>query len=116
AERHLRALLTFSACAPSIASEEALYERTLETLAASVDAQQAAVLVLDHGGDVGVAAVRQLDGASAGTVTRNVVLQAMQGKVGLLTRVAGDALAAQSVLCVPIVVRDQSLAAIYVAT
>jgi transcriptional regulator with GAF, ATPase, and Fis domain len=116
AERHLRALLTFSASATSIANEEVLYERILETLATSVEPQQGAVLSLDPGGDVRVAAVRLVNGSAAATVVRNVVLQAMEGKIGLLTRAAGDALAPQSVLCVPIVVRDQSLAAIYATT
>jgi Nif-specific regulatory protein len=114
AERHLGALLTLSAVAGSLATEDLLYDRILETVATTLSPQQVAVVIIDSGAEPRVAAVQQVNGSAAAAVSRDVVLQAMHGKVGLLSRDAGDAVSALSVLCVPIVVRDQSLAAIYV--
>jgi Nif-specific regulatory protein len=116
AERNLRALLALSTTIHVVETEDELYERIFDALGTPVPAEQIAVVVADRGGEGRIAAVRQLARTRPVAVSRVVFTQAMQERIGLLTRETTPAAAPQSILCVPLVVRELALGAIYLTT
>jgi hypothetical protein len=114
AERNLRALLTISSTASSVTTEDDLQQRLVGVLARAIAAEQVAILAAGPDGDGRIAAARQGNGAPPVTVNRALFNQAMEERVGLLTRAAPDgATPGQSIVCVPLVARDRSLGALY---
>jgi transcriptional regulator with GAF, ATPase, and Fis domain len=125
AERDLRALLQISTALNRIATEEELYRQLLELLDGTVAAEQAAVVAVGADGDSRIVDAHQRAGAAAVPVNQTVVNQALEQRASLLTSGDGAVLppadgavsaAVQSILCVPMVVRDRSLGAIYLTT
>jgi len=116
AERSLHALLALSMAVHGFTSDEALYERILDVLGRTLPVGQAAIVTADRTGDGRVAAVRHFDAAPAAAISRDVFTHAMCERAGLLTCDAPGEAAAQSIICVPLVARDRSIAAIYLTT
>jgi len=116
AERNLRALLALSMAVHGFTSDEALYERILDVLGRTLPVEQAAVVAADRTGDGHVAAVRRFGSAPAVAISHDVFTRAMRERAGLLTRDAPDEASAQSIICVPLVAREWSIAAIYLTT
>ena len=112
AQQRLRALLALSTAVNALASDEALYERILDVLCEALPADQAAIVAVDRSGEAHVAAVRQCNGTPAVALSRQVFTQAMHDRTGLLTREASSA-PHQSIVCVPLVARERSIAAIH---
>jgi Nif-specific regulatory protein len=122
AQQDLRALLHISTTLNRITSEDELYGQVLELLAASIPAEQAALLVIGADGAARIVDTRQLAGAPV-PVNHAVVTEAIEQRVGLLTNgSSGDGGAepdslegasTESILCVPMVVRERGIGAFY---
>src|SRR5436190_6175500 len=122
----LRALLRISTKINSVGLEEDLHRELLELLAETFAADQITLVTVGADGEYGIAASRQMPGAALLPVNNTLVRQALQERVGLRSRdaaaPAGCAIgaaattvpAAQSILCVPLLVRDRALGALYV--
>jgi transcriptional regulator with GAF, ATPase, and Fis domain len=111
AEHELRALLQISTTLNRLTTEDELHRQLLDLLAASLPAEQIALVAVGSDGDSRIVDARQLEGSPAVTVSQTVVSNALQERASLLTR---DVL--QSILCVPMVVRDRALGALYLTT
>jgi two-component system, NtrC family, response regulator HydG len=125
AEHELRALLQISTTLNRLTTEDELHRQLLDLLAASLPAEQIALVAVGSDGDSRIVDARQLEGSPAVTVSQTVVSNALEERASLLTRGAagaglptadGVASAAQSILCVPMVVRDRALGALYLTT
>jgi Nif-specific regulatory protein len=120
-ERDLRALLAISTAINALTTEDDLTQQLLELLANTLPADQIAIVAADASGEGTIVGVRQLGGQPATEVNRTLFTQAMQERTSLLTRgtateppeVEGTATASASILCVPLVVRDRALGALY---
>ena len=125
-EHDLRALLQISTRLNQITTEDELYGQLLELLAESLPAEQMAVVAVGSDGESRIADARQLAGVPATAVNQTVVNDALEQRTSLLTRGAAGAVppnadsvvstVMQSILCVPIVVRDHALGALYLTT
>jgi transcriptional regulator with GAF, ATPase, and Fis domain len=126
AEHDLRALLQISTALNRVTTEDELYGRVLELIAGSLPAEQVAVVVAGVDGDNRIVEARQLRGAPPLPVSQTIVTEALDQRAGLLTggearnvQAPGDGVASaakESVLCVPMVVRDRALCALYLTT
>ena len=126
AQHDLRVLVRISTTINSAGAEADLHRELVELLAESMPAGQIASITLAADGEVEIAASRQKPGTPATPVSTTVVRQALQERAGLLVRdgvaarfQAGDSVVAagcQSVLCVPMLVRDRAFGALYLTT
>jgi len=126
ATHDLRALLHISTTLNRITTEDELYRQLLDLLAESLPAEQVALVIVGADGDSRIVDARQVAGASPRPVSQTVVTDALEQRAGLLTpalpreggRQAGSALssATESILCVPMVVGDRALGALYLTT
>jgi transcriptional regulator with GAF, ATPase, and Fis domain len=126
AEHDLRALLQISTTLNRIASEDELHGQVLELLAGSLPAEQVAVVVVGADGDSRIVDARQRAGAPSVPVSQTVVTEALEQRAGLLTCAGGSnggphadsvvTAAGESIVCVPMVVRDRALGALYLTT
>jgi transcriptional regulator with GAF, ATPase, and Fis domain len=125
AEHDLRSLLLISTTLNRITTEDELYGRLLELLPGSLPAEQVALVVVGADGDSRIVDARQLAGAPV-PVSQTVVTEALEQRAGLLTcgdgsnfRAHADSVGSvvtESILCVPMVVRDRALGALYLTT
>jgi Nif-specific regulatory protein len=98
----------------------------LDLLAESLPAEQVAVVTVGSDGDSRIVDARQRAGTPAVPVSQTVVNHALEQRASLLTRGAPGAVlphadsvmsaAVPSILCVPMVVRDRALGALYLTT
>jgi len=126
AQHDLRALLLISTTLNRITTEEELHGRLLEVLAGSLPAEQVALVLIGADGDSRIVDARQLAGTPPVPVSQTVVTEALEQRAGLLTCGAGgdgrpaadsaETAAAESILCVPMVVHDRALGALYLTT
>jgi transcriptional regulator with GAF, ATPase, and Fis domain len=125
AEHELRALLRISTTLNQLTSEDELHRQLLDLLAASVPAEQIALVAVGSNGDSRIVDARQLEGSPPVPVNQTVVNDALEERASLLTRGAdnaglppGDGVigASPSILCVPMIVRDRALGALYLTT
>ena len=119
-ERDLRALLAISTTINALTTEDDLHQQLLELLVSTLPAEQVAIVTADANGEARVVGARQVGASRPVAVNRTVFTQAMQDRVSLMTRealgdveAAGDSPTASSILCVPLVVRDRALGALY---
>src|SRR6185295_9134054 len=83
-----------------------------------------AIVAVGPDGDSRIVDAHRLAGAPAAAVNQTVVSDALERRASLLTRGASDMLphadsvatAVQSILCAPLVVRDQALGTLYLTT
>jgi adenylate cyclase len=124
AEHDLRALLLISTTLNRITTEGELYGQVLELLAGSLPAEQVA-FVMAADGDTRIVDARQLAGAPSVPVSQTVVTEALEQRAGLLTcggasnglpHADSVSAALESILCVPMVVRNSALGALYLTT
>jgi Nif-specific regulatory protein len=123
AERDLRALLEISTRLNAITTEDELCGQLLALLSESIAADQLALVVVGADGETRIADARQADGSPSMPVSETVVADALAQRAGLLacggTGTAGAQAggvmtgAMESILCVPLVVRDRALGAVY---
>ena len=126
AAHDLRALLQISTALNRITTEDELHRQLLELLAGSLPAEQAVVVAVGSDGDSRIVDARQLAGAPVVPVNQTIVNQALEQRASLLTCGAVGAVlphadsavraVVQSILCVPMVVRDRALDALYLTT
>ena len=114
AEHELRALLQISTTLNQLTTEDDLHRQLLDLLGTSLPAGQIALFTVGADGDRRIVDARQLGGSPAVPVSETVVANALEERASLLTRAAAGA--AESVLCVPLVVRDRALGALYLTT
>jgi transcriptional regulator with GAF, ATPase, and Fis domain len=120
-ERDLRALLAIGTAINALTTEDDLNQQLLELLASTLPADQIAIVAADADGEGRIVAVRQVGGSPAAEVNRKLFTQAMQERTSLLTRGAATELpeaddtatSSSAILCVPLVVRDRALGALY---
>jgi Nif-specific regulatory protein len=122
AQQALRALLQISTTLNRMTSEDELYGQVLDLLGGSSPAEQVALVVIGADGDTRIVDARQLTGAPV-PVNQAVVTEALEQRAGLLTcgssgnaSQAADRLgsaATESILCVPMVVREHAIGAFY---
>ncbi len=123
-ERDLRTLVRISAKINSVRLEDDLYRDLLDLLADAIPADQIAVISLAADTDLVIAASRHAPDAAPMPVSNTIVRQAIREGAGLLNLdvassgacVAADTVATagwQSILCVPMLVRDRALGALY---
>ena len=121
-ERDLRALLAISTTINALTTEDDLHQQLLDLLAQTLPASQITIVAADATGEARIVSARQLGTARPVAVNRSVFTQAMRERVSLLTcdpaadtkDGSGSAPAANSILCVPLVVRDRALGALHV--
>jgi transcriptional regulator with GAF, ATPase, and Fis domain len=123
AEHDLHALLQISTTLHRIATENELYGQVLELLAGSLPAEQLAFVVVGPDGKSGIVDVRRPAGGPPVPVNQTVLTEAFEQRAGLLTccaagnvrpdvdRVGSGAM--ESIVCVPMVVRDRAIGALY---
>jgi len=125
AEHDLRALLQISTALNRVTTEAELNGRVLELIAGPLPAEQLALVAVGAEGDSRIVEARQLAGRPAVPVNQTIVTEALEQRTGLLTGGEGSiaqpladgvASAMASVLCVPLVVRDKALGALYLTT
>jgi transcriptional regulator with GAF, ATPase, and Fis domain len=127
ARHDLRALLRISTKINSVSLEEDLHRELLELLTETIPADQIALITVAADGEFGIVASRHAPGAPAVPVSNTVVRQALQERVSLLTRdvaetaalaTAASVVAAgcQSILCVPMFIRERALGALCLTT
>jgi transcriptional regulator with GAF, ATPase, and Fis domain len=126
AAQDLRALLQISTTLNQVTTEDDFYGRLLELLAGSLPAEQVALVVVGADGESRIADARQLAGTPSVPVNQTVVTEALEHRAGLLTSGAASHVRApaesvvtaalESILCVPMVVRDRALGALYLTT
>ena len=120
-ERDLRALLTIGATINALTTEDDLHQQLLELLVTTLPAEQVAIITADADGEARIVGARQVGESPPVAVNRTVVTQAMRDRISLMTHetpegvppASDPAAAASSVLCVPLVVRDRPLGALY---
>ncbi len=121
----LRALLEISTTLNRFTTEEEVNRQLLDLVARSLPAEQVGVVAVGQDGDHRVVDARQVGQAAAMPVSQTVVRQALEQRTSMLTRSAGDddALAdplrrepLPSIMCVPMVVRNRALGALYLTT
>jgi transcriptional regulator with GAF, ATPase, and Fis domain len=121
----LRALLQVSTTLNRLNTEDDLNRQLLDLVAESLPAEQVAVVAVGQNGDSRIVDARQIGETRAVPVSHTVVRQALEQRTSLLTRgVSDDAALAEpllrerlpSILCVPMVVRDRALGALYLTT
>jgi transcriptional regulator with GAF, ATPase, and Fis domain len=123
AAHDLRALLQISTILNQITTEDDLYGRLLDLLVGSLPAEQVAQVVVGADGESRIVDARQLAGAPSVPVNQTVVTEALEQRAGLLTcgaankvRPPAESLVStvpESILCVPMIVRDHALGALY---
>jgi transcriptional regulator with GAF, ATPase, and Fis domain len=127
AEHDLRALVRISKTINSVSMEEDLHRELLDLLTETIPADQTAVITVPADGEFEIVARRHDPGVPAVPVSQTIVRQALRERISLLTRdvaaTAGSATVAspvgdggQSVLCVPMVIRNRPLGALYLTT
>jgi transcriptional regulator with GAF, ATPase, and Fis domain len=125
AAHRLRALLEISTTLNRLTTEEEVNRQLLDLLGRALPAEQVAVVAVGRDGDSRVVGARQVGQAAAAPVSQTVVRQALEQRTSLLTRRAGDDAALAdppgrdplpSIMCVPMVVRNRSLGALYMTT
>ena len=125
AAHQLRALLEISTTLNRFTTEEEVNRQLLDLVARSLPAEQVAVVAVGQDGDSHVVDARQVGQAAAMPVSQTVVRHALEQRTSMLTRSAGDddALAdplrrepLPSIMCVPMVVRNRALGALYLTT
>jgi Nif-specific regulatory protein len=122
AQQDLRALLQISTTLNRITTEDDLYGQVLEMLAMSIPAEQAALVLIGADGETRIVDARQQAGVPI-PVNQAVVTEALERRAGLLTNgVSGNggqvadslgSAATESILCVPMVVRERAIGAFY---
>jgi transcriptional regulator with GAF, ATPase, and Fis domain len=126
ARHDLRALVRIGTTINSVSVEADLHRGLVDLLAESIPADQIASITVAADGELEIVASRQDPGAPAMPVSTTVVRQALQERAGLLVqdratdrfRAAASVVAAgcQSILCVPMLVRDRPFGALYLTT
>jgi transcriptional regulator with GAF, ATPase, and Fis domain len=127
AKHELRALVQISRKINSVRLEEDLHRELVELVADTIPADQAALITVAADGEFRIAGSRHPVAASAVAVSNTVVSQAIRDRAGLLTRDVGATAAfaacasvaaagCQSILCVPLLVRERALGALYLTT
>ena len=124
AAHRLRVLLEISTTLNLLTTEEAVNRQLLDLLARAVPADQVAVVAVGRDGDSRVVGARQVGQGAAVPVSQTVVRQALEQRTGVLTRGDDDAVLAdpsgnepqRSIMCVPMVVRNRALGALYLTT
>ena len=127
AETDLRALLKIATNINCVRTEEELHPQLLELLAGVIPAEHLAIIAIGADGESRIVQTRHAHGSSRAAVSNTVVRQAIQERVSLFTRNIADSEALraaasvvsagwQSILCVPLVVRNRALGALYLTT
>jgi len=127
AETDLRALLKIATNINCMRTEEELHAQLLELLAGVIPAEHLAIIAIGADGESRIVHTRHAHGSSRAAVSDTVVRQAIQERVSLFTRNIADSEALraaasvvsagwQSILCVPLVVPNRALGALYLTT
>jgi transcriptional regulator with GAF, ATPase, and Fis domain len=124
AESDLRALLRIATDINCVRTEDELQEHLLELLADVVPAEHLAIITVGPDGESRIGRTRHVEGSPRAAISDAVVRQALHERVSLLARDAEDSQALrdvasmvwQSILCVPLVVRNRALGALYLTT
>jgi Nif-specific regulatory protein len=120
-EHGLRALLAISTVINQLRSEEDLYRELLKLVCELAPASDAAIVLVDQGGQLTIAATAG-SGGDRLNVSRTVVRQVMTERAAVLGQESGAAAFQTrsltdvlSLLCVPLAVRTKVFGAIYLA-
>jgi transcriptional regulator with GAF, ATPase, and Fis domain len=124
AERDLRTLVRISAKINSVRLEDDLYCDLLDLLADAIPADQIAAISITADTELAIAASRHAPDAPPMPVSNTIVRQAIRERAGLLNfdlassaaGLAAESVATagwQSILCVPMLVRERALGALY---
>ncbi len=126
-ERGLRALVKISTTVNSIKEEDELYRQLLDLIATIIPAEQLAIIVLGQDGEARTAHTQAVGGSAPLHINGTVIRQAIEQHAAVLHRdaptnlglAAADSVASassHSIMCVPMVIRDRVLGALYFTT